>query len=483
MDSLSTAVTTGPTETTGADAGTFTQVPPRTRAAALGGAVISGLKRWRRLTVPVGILLTAVAGCAVLNATAPEVQREAKPERSWAVDVVATRRADHQPRIQALGTVAAGRSVDLRPLVAGTVEQVAPVLNDGGVVRAGELLMTIEPLDYELQVAETRALLDEARARLDEFRANVIAESQQLELRRRELTRNEELFRRGAVAAPRLEQSQLAVQQMEQGFTASEARVRQQQAVVDRLTAALTKAETDLQRTRLVAPFDGFIGSVAVEEGMRVGPGDRVAVLSGAAGLEVLVTLPTETYGRLAADSQGLIGRPAEVVWALGSSQFSYPAHVERVIDRIDTRTGGVGIFVRLDGNFLAEALRPGAFVSVNLPDRVYAGVVQLPPTALHGDDRVYVVNGEERLEARIVEVLSRDGGSVYIGAGLTDGDKVVTTRFQEIAGGVKVAIRGTGTSENEPAAQSAEAPPAAGPGEAGATAGDDTQTGKEDGQ
>jgi len=422
----------------------------RISVKGIGGGAWMLVKRWRRILIPVGILMASVAGCSILTATAPEVQREAKPERTWTVDAVAAARADHQPRITLLGTVAAGRSVDLRALVAGTVDEVSPVLNDGGVVREGELLMTVEPLDYELALAEIRASLNEAAARLDEYRATVGAEGQQLELRRRELARNQELFKKGAVAAPRLEQTQIAATQAEQSFNAAEARVRQQQAVVERLTAALKKAEVDLQRTRLVAPFDAFVGGVGVEKGMRISPADRVAVLSGSTALEAKVTLPTEAYGRLVADGNGVIGRPAEVVWTLGSERLTYPAHIERVIDRIDTATGGVGLFVRLDGNFIDAPLRPGAFVEVNVPDRTYPGVVQLPATALHGNDRMYVVNAEGRLDARTVEVVSRDGGAVYVGEGLQDGDKVVTTRFQEIAPGLKVTIRGEQPSAGE---------------------------------
>lgn len=433
----------------------------RINLSGIGRASWRMAKRWRRPLIPMAILLGSAVAYWTLTVTKPEVQREAKPEQVWAVDTVVAYRTDHQPTIQLLGTVAAGRWVDLRALVAGTVEEVSPVLNDGGVVREGELLMTIEPLDYELTVVETRAQLDEAKARLDEFRANVEAEEakvalarQQLELRRRELTRNQELFKKGAIAAPRLEQTQLTVAQEEQTFTAAEnnwrameARVRQQEAVVERLGAALRKAETDLQRTRLVAPFDAFVGNVNAERGMRIGPSDRVATLSGTTALEAQVTLPTDAYGRLASDGQGILGRPAEVVWNLGGTQLSYPAHVERVIDRIDTAAGGVGIYVRLDGNFVDAPLRPGAFVQVKVPDRTYQSVVQLPPTALHGEDRVYVINAENRLDIRTVQVVSRDGGAVYIGAGLEDGDKVVTTRFQEIGPGLKVSIRGEATS------------------------------------
>lgn len=398
------------------------------------------VSRWRRGLIALGILLTGIVGLGVLISTKPDVPRMAKQERVWTVDAVVATRADHRPEVRALGTLMAGRSSELRPLVGGTVASISPSLRNGGVVRAGDTLLTIEPVDYELALAERRAQLDEARARLDELRANV-------QVRQREAARADELFKRGAIAAPRFEEAQNAWQ-------AEQARVRAQEAVIQRLQAAVTAAETDLGRTRLVAPFDGFVGDVRAEEGMRLSPSDRVATISGAERLEARVTLPTETYGRLTADGEDLIGRPAQVVWSLGSTSLSFPAKVVRIADRIDTATGGVSVFVELEGSAAAQPIRPGAFVAVIIPDRLYRDVIRLPATALHGGDTVYVVQ-DGRLAARKVVVAAVKSDTVFVSDGLEPGDAVATTRFQEIGPGLKVTLRKT---------QSADAGATAGP-------------------
>lgn len=384
--------------------------------------------RWRRPLTAIGILLAGIVGIAGLIMTKPDVPREAKPERVWTVDTTAVARDDHRPTVQALGTLMAGRSSELRPLVSGTVASVSPSLREGGVVKAGETLLTIEALDYELALAERRAQLDEARARLDELRANV-------EVRRREADRASELFKRGTIAAPRFEETQNA-------FQAEQARVRGQEAAIQRLQASVRGAETDLARTRLAAPFDGFVGDVRAEVGMRLSASERVATLSGAERMEARVTVPTETYGRLVAGGEELIGRPAEVAWQLGATRMTFPAKVVRVDDKIDTTTGGVALYVELDGNIAGQPIRSGAFVSVAIPDRIYTDVIHLPPTALHGGDTVYVIE-DGRLAARKVEVVAAKTDAVFIKSGLTPGDTVVTTRFQEIGPGLKVTVRG----------------------------------------
>lgn len=420
--------------------------------------------RTKRALAIGGVLLLGVSGFTLMVASKPEVAREDRPERVWAVDAVSVARADHQPDMSLMGTLVAGRSAELRPLVAGTVKSVSPALRDGGLVKAGDTLLEIDPWDYELTVRETRAQLAEARARLDELRASAAAEKsraelarQQLAIKEREQDRAQALFDKGTISIARLEQiqAQLAAEHqtlaaMENGSQAGGARVRQQEAAIERLKAQLDRAETDLVRTKLTAPFDAFVGQTAAETGMRVSAGDRVALLSGTEGLEARVTLSTEAYGRLAADGTGIVGRQALVTWKLGEQRMTYPAKVERVIDRIDTATGGVTIFVRLETQSLDQPLRPGAFVEVGLPDRAYAGVHRLPVTAMHGNDTVYVANAEGRLESAKVHVVARTTDSVFIDKGLADGAKVVTTRFQEIGPGLKVSFRG----EEAPAAQ-----------------------------
>ena len=89
--------------------------------------------------------------------------------------------------------------------------------------------------------------------------------------------------------------------------------------------------------------------------------------------------------------------------------------------------------------------LRPGAFVSVRVPDREYAGVFLAPESALYGENMLYVIS-DSRLAERRIEVLGHDGSEIiFRPAGepaLADGDRVVTTQLREAGVGVKVIDR-----------------------------------------
>ena len=86
-------------------------------------------------------------------------------------------------------------------------------------------------------------------------------------------------------------------------------------------------------------------------------------------------------------------------------------------------------------------SLRPGAFVEVYLRDRLYRQVARLPESALHEDERVYVII-DDRLQQRLVELVARVGNDVLVQGELAHGEIVVTTRFPGIGPGVKVAAR-----------------------------------------
>ncbi|MBT7667812.1 MAG: efflux RND transporter periplasmic adaptor subunit, partial [Rhodospirillaceae bacterium] len=237
-----------------------------------------------------------------------------------------------------------------------------------------------------------------------------------------------------------LTRQQKATEMRQSDLAAEAARVKQQQAVIDRLSVGVRRAERDLQKVRLIAPFDGFLADVQAQVGKRLSANDRVARLIDAGRLEARVTLSDRQYGRLVSEGS-LAGRTVAITWQVGQQSFIYTGRLDRVGARIDSASGGVQVFVRLDDVGLSKPLRPGAFVTIAMPDRTFHKVAQLPESALYNSDTVYVIAGE-RLEKRKVELVARVGNDVLLRGEIEDGDQVVVTRFAEIGPGQKVEVR-----------------------------------------
>ncbi|RME34648.1 MAG: efflux RND transporter periplasmic adaptor subunit [Gammaproteobacteria bacterium] len=415
------------------------------------------ITRIARTLFPLLLVGAAILVFGYLQATRPRALPEPPAERVWTVAAVTVAPRDLQPRLRAYGELRAASVAELTPLVSGRVIRTSPVLVEGAVVRAGEELVTIDPFNYEAEVAERRAQLEQARARLDENRGQLEAEQrllealeEQLALRRSDYERVRDLRQRGTASAQAEDQAALAVNAAQQAIIAARqriaalrARIRQQAAELRQLEVRLRRAERDLEETHLLAPVDGFLTEVRVAPGEHVQVGEPVARLVDAHNLDAVFQLGNSDYGRLLAaaaeESGALTGRPAEVIWRIGDEVLRYPAVIQRIDAEIESASGGIDVYARLKEAGVDLPLRPGAFVEVELPDRRYRNAIELPDRAVVGQDTVYVIGEDGRLVARRVQVLRRLGDRLLVRGELPEGTRVVATPFPEIAPGLKV--------------------------------------------
>ncbi|MDP6343182.1 MAG: efflux RND transporter periplasmic adaptor subunit [Alphaproteobacteria bacterium] len=408
----------------------------------------------RKAVVPILVVLAAIAGAVYLVRSKPGVEKTDSGEQPWIVSAREVVLADIRPKLNLFGEIVAGREVELRALVSGEVRSVGDGFLEGGSIAMGDLIVAIDAFDYRANLDELSAQSREARARLDEIAARRRAyaaalkrDEELIALRRRDLKRMQELSRRGAVSEQRLDSARLELTQQEKtteirrnDLAAEAARIKQQQAVIARLGVGLRRAKRDLQRTRLTAPFAGYLVDVQAQIGKRLNVNDRVARLIDAGRLEAKVTLSDGQYGRLVTDGR-IHGRPATVTWQVGGQSFLFPGNLDRVGARIDSASGGVDVFIRLNGAGLAKPLRPGAFVAVSTDDRNYRGVARLPESALYDGNAVYLIQ-DSRLQRRQVELVARVGNDVLVRGEIKGGDMALITRFAEAGPGQLVEIR-----------------------------------------
>lgn len=411
-------------------------------------------RRAARIVVPFLILLAAGAGAAYMRATRPTVEPKPPREQVWSVATVPVVHADIAPMISVFGEIVAGREVALRPLVAGRIVAVADNFVDGGIVRAGDLIAEIDPFDYRAAVDETIAQRAASRDRFDQIEAQLDAAHEQIKedrklvaLSERDLRRREKLLGSAAVSEKSLDDARRALIQARQRTIAREetinrltAQAAEEKSVLDRWAVLLRRARRNLERTRLLAPFGGFLVGTDAAVGKQVGTNDKLAQLIDATRFEARFFPSDAEFARLL-DAGPIKGRPARVIWRVGERTFVYDAEVERIASRINSQSGGIGLYARIRRTNLDSVLRPGAFVRVEVPDKTYRHVVRLPEDALHQGGIVYVAVGG-RLEIRKVEVAARVAGDVLVSGDLADGEAVVVTRFPEIGPGLKVAAK-----------------------------------------
>jgi multidrug efflux system membrane fusion protein len=129
------------------------------------------------------------------------------------------------------------------------------------------------------------------------------------------------------------------------------------------------------------------------------------------------------------------------IIWRVGRREIAYSAAIDRIDSAIDPKSGGVQLYARIEIERERDALRPGAFVEVHIPDRSYENVIRLPRSAIYKGDIVYRIRNE-RLEPTPVNVLVQDGDIVLVRGDFLEDDLIVTSRFAEIGPGVRVRVR-----------------------------------------
>ncbi len=416
--------------------------PPPRRAA-----------RWRRALLPL-LVLAAAAAVAAMMATRTAILPAPPEERVWAVEAATVALETARPRIPLFGQAVAGRSVDLRPLVAGRIAAVGPGFREGGHVEEGALLIAIDPFNFETALALRTAELAEARAGLSEVEADLASardqlgeDRRQLGLLGREAERRRQLRERGAISQKAVDDAALALSRQQQALSQRRnavarftARMERQQAAIRRAEAALARAGRDLSETRLTAPFAGWLVDIGVDIGKQVGTAERVARLVDASRLEIGLTIPNDVFGELDA-GEGAVGRRLEAVWRTGGAARRFQARIARLEGEIDAASGGVAVFASIDALPGDTRLRAGAFVELFLEGPELQDAARLPASAVFDGERVYRIGADSRLEAVEVRVRAREGESLLVQGPLENGQRIVATRFPEIAPGVRVAV------------------------------------------
>jgi multidrug efflux pump subunit AcrA (membrane-fusion protein) len=401
----------------------------------------------KRFVLPVAILAVAIAAFAWLRATKP-VQPPPKPqEKVWRVEVIEAEPARRAPTLSLYGRVETPTRVRPAAPGAGVVSEVPA--REGQRFTTGTLLLALDPRDFTPAVTQARAELADLDAQLDTERLRVRAdrtalgqERTLLALAEAAVERAQRLKSRELGSDTALEDAQaalgrqrLAVTSRQLAVDGADARLAQLEARRARQQATLEAAELALERSRVLAPFDGIVADV------HVAPGDRVQV--GGALLEIYPTDELEVRARVAQRYQ------QELLVALDDGATP-PRAQARIAGRELTlplrRIAGAGDPSGIDAFFAlpdAAGVRLGALLDLALLRPVVDDAVAVPYRALYGNGRVYLLR-DGRMHGVDVELLgpAADGDvslALVRGAGLVAGDRVIVTHLPNAIDGLPV--------------------------------------------
>jgi multidrug efflux pump subunit AcrA (membrane-fusion protein) len=407
--------------------------------------------------------LLAAVGAARFAATLqadPADEARAAAERSFAVPVAVLERETLTPRIETYGVVRSWRTLELRAPVPGRIVEIAPRFRDGAEAREGDLLVRIDPADYEAAVADAEAAVEEAQADAREARQAVIsaqielsAAETQRDLRAATLDRQRGLAERGVASTVAVDEAELALAAAEQSVASrgqavvtAELRVDRADLSVRRAGLSLEEAARALGDTRIVAPFDGLLTDVTATLGEIAAVNEPLGALIDPAALEVAFRVTDAEFSRLLGDDGALRPLPVTVRLPLGEGAVEATAVLDRAGAVIGEGRTGRELFARLNA---ADRLwlRPDAFVSVSLREPPLHDVAAIPAAASTGDGRILLLE-DGRLREVSVAILRRSGDSLIVGDA-PFGATYVTARSPQLGPGLKARPLGAAAGGN----------------------------------
>jgi len=284
----------------------------------------------------------------------------------------------------------------------------------------GDMLLKVDPLDYEVALEQSRAALASTESELVNASK---AYQRQLDLAEKQST--SESQRDDALNRMQLAQANLR-----------EARAR------------VSRAERDLARTSIEAPFDGRVRSEQVDVGQFVTRGAPIASLYSTDIAEVRLPLPDEELAFLQLPLNGATIAGTSAPRAILRARFAGGDHqwestIVRTEGELDPQTRMINVIARVEAPYETSGERPplaiGLFVEAEILGRKIDNVYVIPRSALQANDQVYVINEQNRLEFRDVGILRVLGEEVYLTTGLAPGETVCLTTLSNAVQGMEV--------------------------------------------
>ncbi|MDE0250641.1 MAG: efflux RND transporter periplasmic adaptor subunit [Gammaproteobacteria bacterium] len=385
------------------------------------------------------IVAGAGALAVYLVSLAPQPERSEQPPQIPFVQSARVIAGVGAIPVHGAGTVRPSAEIEITTQVSGRVDWMSPSFHSGGRVKAGETIFRIEQADYLYRLREAVADLEDRKVALLE------AEEQ--------------------ATVARTEYEQYSGRQLESESSVNlagplvlkEPQLKAAQAALKREEARVAQAKLALSRTRVKAPFDGYVREESVDIGQFLTVGQPVGRLFAADAVEVVVPLSDTNTAMIpglwalqAGDSNPRV--PARVKARYGDASYVWDGYVDRAEASLDKQTRTTDVIVRVPDPFSAGTLLDGPgnrdhappllvgkFVEVEIRGLVPESYFRVPRSALQPGNEVWVTRDDQRVSIVPVHILQRGDDEVFVTGALEEGQAVVIGGIQFATEGMKV--------------------------------------------
>ncbi len=375
-------------------------------------------------------LILAVLGCGIALATyylktGPKPKPRKRQPNPPVVQVETIHFQDHQLEIEGMGTVVPAREISLIPGVSGEIVKINPHLEAGGRLLVGEVLINIDPIDYQLTVLELQNEVD------------IVNHEIELEMGNQRVAQKEfEIL--GEV-----------VSKAEKNLMLREPQLRIKQASLKNKQAKLAQAKLNLKRTTVVAPFNSTVISTSVSLGSRVNQTSPMAKLVGTDEFWVKLLLPVEHLQWIKLpDKDDERGTKVRIYLDNRHNSTFREGKISKLAANLEEQ-GKLAIVYAVVKDPLAlqekhrnqPKLLLGSFVRVEIEGTTFENVLAIERNHLRENNSVWIMGNDDKLDIRPVEISARNKTKLFITNSLKDGERLIISALSAPVEGTKLRL------------------------------------------
>ena len=380
------------------------------------------MKKLLKIISPILILVVSIGIVQALGAAKPEPEKKEEAQRLVSLYVDEVTSDTVTISVQTQGEVRPKTEIDLIPQVSGRIIGISGSFAEGAEFVPGETLIKIDDTNYKLAVVRAQARVAEAEVAVQRELANAkIKKEHWLDKRN------------GGEPTP---------------YALNKPQVMEAEAKLLSAESDLKEAQLNVSRTEINVPFLGRVREKSVGIGQYVTAGTKLGRVFSTDTVEIRLPLTDSQLAELnlpmgfMADA---FNAPVVIFSAnVGNRQHAWTGRIVRTHASVDQQTRLIYAIAEVEDPYGLGAdngapIAVGMFVHADIASANSQAALVLPRMALRNTNKVYVINDENRLEIRTVEVLSTSKDIVLVSTGVEVGDKVVTSTIPAAVDGMEV--------------------------------------------
>ena len=409
--------------------------------------------------VPIALALLLVVNWV---ANKKEPQKKEIHESVRTMRVIKVVKTDLIPRAIGFGVAEPGRIWRAMAEVKGRVVEVYSDLKSGALISAGQVLIKIDPTDYELAEARLEAGISQIKAQLQELdvekqntRASIAIEERSLALAEQSLKRKQTAREKKAISGDEVDREERTVLTQRQNIQNLKNKLALMPSKEQLLNANLAASKAELEQARLdlekliiKAPFDCRLAEVNIQEGQYLAAGESLFEALGNGVTEVVAQFRGDQLKKLFAagqpenfklnlDMEKIPDRPnfkVTVRYNSGDWSAEWDAYFTHIREAVDARTRAVNVVVAVDRPYekIIPGVRPpltrGMFCEVELQGKTRPDSIIIPRSALHNGNTVFLVDDKNRLQSQEVKVAFAQSNFYCLAGGLQGGETLIVS-------------------------------------------------------